>query len=119
MEPAAKKTKTSKVGFALGDLVSHTHSSQVIGTHNGTFHCDEALAVFLLRLTSAYQGAGESRHCACYSLSSYVQTWNALAIPRCSTPVTSSLMLAECMMRLFSASIITNVGSKRTSVAAF
>ncbi|KAK0233212.1 metal-dependent protein hydrolase [Armillaria fumosa] len=33
----------------------------VIGTHNGTFHCDEALAVFLLRQTSAYQGADLKR----------------------------------------------------------
>ncbi|KAG7450491.1 metal-dependent protein hydrolase [Guyanagaster necrorhizus] len=30
---------------------------KIIGTHNGTFHCDEALAVFLLRQTTAYQGA--------------------------------------------------------------
>ncbi|RDB28969.1 hypothetical protein Hypma_015495, partial [Hypsizygus marmoreus] len=30
---------------------------QVIGTHNGTFHCDEALAVFLLRQTAAYREA--------------------------------------------------------------
>jgi uncharacterized UPF0160 family protein len=30
----------------------------VIGTHNGTFHCDEALAVFLLRQTSTYRDAG-------------------------------------------------------------
>lgn len=27
---------------------------KVIGTHNGTFHCDEALAVFLLRQTATY-----------------------------------------------------------------
>ncbi|KAF8641118.1 hypothetical protein AX17_000760 [Amanita inopinata Kibby_2008] len=31
--------------------------TKVIGTHNGTFHCDEALAVFLLRQTTAYRGA--------------------------------------------------------------
>lgn len=30
---------------------------KVIGTHNGTFHCDEALAVYLLRLTKAYEKA--------------------------------------------------------------
>ena len=28
-----------------------------IGTHNGTFHCDEALAVFLLRQTDTYKNA--------------------------------------------------------------
>ncbi|KAF8350041.1 metal-dependent protein hydrolase [Amanita rubescens] len=30
---------------------------KVIGTHNGTFHCDEALAVFLLRQTATYRDA--------------------------------------------------------------
>ncbi|KAF5374485.1 hypothetical protein D9615_009046 [Tricholomella constricta] len=34
---------------------------QVIGTHNGTFHCDEALAVFLLRRTNKYRDAGLKR----------------------------------------------------------
>lgn len=34
---------------------------QVIGTHNGTFHCDEALAVYLLRKTSTYVDAGLPR----------------------------------------------------------
>jgi len=32
-----------------------------IGTHNGTFHCDEALAVFLLRQTTAYRDADLKR----------------------------------------------------------
>mgnify|MGYP001486932394 CR=1 FL=1 len=31
---------------------------QVIGTHNGTFHCDEALAVYMLKLTDTYRDAG-------------------------------------------------------------
>ncbi|KAI0033143.1 GAMM1 protein [Vararia minispora EC-137] len=35
--------------------------SKLIGTHNGTFHCDEALAVFLLRLTSTYRNADLKR----------------------------------------------------------
>ncbi|KAJ7092759.1 GAMM1 protein [Mycena epipterygia] len=33
--------------------------STVIGTHIGTFHCDEALAVFLLRQTVTYRDAGK------------------------------------------------------------
>lgn len=33
-------------------------TSQMIGTHNGTFHCDEALAVFLLKHTTTYVDAG-------------------------------------------------------------
>ncbi|CAA7266461.1 unnamed protein product [Cyclocybe aegerita] len=32
-----------------------------IGTHNGTFHCDEALAVFLLRQTNIYRNAALKR----------------------------------------------------------
>ncbi|BEI96184.1 hypothetical protein CcaverHIS631_0111330 [Cutaneotrichosporon cavernicola] len=32
-------------------------STKVIGTHSGTFHCDEALAVFLLRLTDQFKDA--------------------------------------------------------------
>ncbi|KAK7694627.1 hypothetical protein QCA50_001814 [Cerrena zonata] len=34
---------------------------KVIGTHNGTFHCDEALAVYLLRHTKAYADADLKR----------------------------------------------------------
>ncbi|KAF9270254.1 metal-dependent protein hydrolase [Marasmius fiardii PR-910] len=34
---------------------------KVIGTHNGTFHCDEALAVFLLRQTVAYRDSDLKR----------------------------------------------------------
>ncbi|QRV92607.1 hypothetical protein RhiJN_20625 [Ceratobasidium sp. AG-Ba] len=40
-EPASKRVRQSG-------------PSKVIGTHNGTFHCDEALAVFLLRQTAEY-----------------------------------------------------------------
>jgi hypothetical protein len=28
-----------------------------VGTHNGSFHCDEALGCFLIRLTSQFSGA--------------------------------------------------------------
>jgi uncharacterized UPF0160 family protein len=34
---------------------------KTIGTHNGTFHCDEALAVFLLRQTATYGDAALKR----------------------------------------------------------
>jgi len=33
----------------------------MIGTHNGTFHCDEALAVYLLRQTFSFRGADLTR----------------------------------------------------------
>jgi hypothetical protein len=38
---------------------SLTLNLKIIGTHNGTFHCDEALAVFLLRQTATYRDSGE------------------------------------------------------------
>ncbi|KAI0067691.1 metal-dependent protein hydrolase [Artomyces pyxidatus] len=47
-EQPAKKLKTEE-------------RRKVIGTHNGTFHCDEALAVFLLRLTATYRDADVKR----------------------------------------------------------
>ncbi|KAF3432772.1 hypothetical protein FNV43_RR23874 [Rhamnella rubrinervis] len=34
-----------------------TATTKRVGTHNGTFHCDEALACFLLRLTHKFSGA--------------------------------------------------------------
>ncbi|KAF8807432.1 metal-dependent protein hydrolase [Phlegmacium glaucopus] len=34
---------------------------KTIGTHNGTFHCDEALAVFLLRQTNTFHDAALKR----------------------------------------------------------
>jgi len=34
---------------------------KIIGTHNGTFHCDEALAVFLLRQTNTFRDAALKR----------------------------------------------------------
>ncbi|CAD6578156.1 MAG: hypothetical protein TREMPRED_002124 [Tremellales sp. Tagirdzhanova-0007] len=40
-QPIAKKMKSTKV----------------IGTHSGTFHCDEALAVFMLRMTDEFHSA--------------------------------------------------------------
>jgi len=35
--------------------------TKIIGTHNGTFHCDEALAVFLLRQTAIYRDSDLKR----------------------------------------------------------
>lgn len=55
----AKRLKTTKVQ-ASNDAcaIRLLTGAQTIGTHNGTFHCDEALAVYLLRQTSAFKGAG-------------------------------------------------------------
>ncbi|KII94340.1 hypothetical protein PLICRDRAFT_171993 [Plicaturopsis crispa FD-325 SS-3] len=41
--------------------VKLAQDQKVIGTHNGTFHCDEALAVFLLRRTATYANADLKR----------------------------------------------------------
>lgn len=36
---------------------SHKRSMVRIGTHSGTFHCDEALGCFLLKQTPEFKGA--------------------------------------------------------------
>ena len=36
---------------------SPSKSPPVIGTHNGTFHCDEVLACYMLKLLPEYQNA--------------------------------------------------------------
>jgi len=41
--------------------LKRANNGKVIGTHNGTFHCDEALAVFLLRQTNTYRDASVRR----------------------------------------------------------
>lgn len=51
--------------MSTAETIEHPPKRQkmekVIGTHNGTFHCDEALAVYLLRLTNEYAGADLKR----------------------------------------------------------
>ncbi|EPT04302.1 hypothetical protein FOMPIDRAFT_1021967 [Fomitopsis schrenkii] len=48
LDPPAKKQKMEE-------------TRKVIGTHNGTFHCDEALAVYLLKRTKTYGNADLKR----------------------------------------------------------
>ncbi|KIK71018.1 hypothetical protein GYMLUDRAFT_33124 [Collybiopsis luxurians FD-317 M1] len=42
-------------------LTKKARTDKIIGTHNGTFHCDEALAVFLLRHTYTYRNSEVKR----------------------------------------------------------
>jgi len=61
-----KMTETKKVIHpspypVVAGLTDFPPFFQVIGTHNGTFHCDEALAVYMLRQTSTYADAGMPR----------------------------------------------------------
>ncbi|KAL2921762.1 UPF0160 protein MYG1 mitochondrial [Bienertia sinuspersici] len=45
---------TSYALFSSHSLSSNAHLPKRIGTHNGSFHCDEALGCFLLRRTSKF-----------------------------------------------------------------
>lgn len=61
-EPASKRSKAFKVGSRAESLPDcgpddDPAASQVIGTHSGPFHADEALAVYLLRKTAEYRDA--------------------------------------------------------------
>lgn len=42
-------------GTGTGHKRPHPEPAPRIGTHDGTFHCDEALACFLLRLLPRYR----------------------------------------------------------------
>src|SRR6266436_7171721 len=56
-------------------LMSHGIDGKIplIGTHDGTFHCDEALAVFLLRQTSTFRNSSGPLHFP----------WNIIHLTRC------------------------------------
>ncbi|XP_021763669.1 UPF0160 protein-like [Chenopodium quinoa] len=47
-------TTTFNKPFSSHSLSSTTHLSKSVGTHNGSFHCDEALGCFLLRRTTKF-----------------------------------------------------------------
>ena len=55
-----QRTEDPKVRVLYQREAPLTLALKAIGTHNGTFHCDEALAVYMLRLTEAYRNAGYS-----------------------------------------------------------
>ena len=42
---------------SLIEMASTSTATKVIGTHNGKFHCDEALACFMLRKLPEYSNA--------------------------------------------------------------
>jgi hypothetical protein len=55
-----------------------------VGTHNGSFHCDEALGCFLIRLTSQFAGADVVRtrdSQVCLSLRHWLD-WHAISPPK-------------------------------------
>lgn len=59
--PQTKRQKMVKVCYSSRFVIDDTQRCEkTIGTHNGTFHCDEALAVFLLRQTNAFRDAGKA-----------------------------------------------------------
>jgi uncharacterized UPF0160 family protein len=69
-----------------------TRLLQKIGTHDGTFHCDEALAVFLLRQIPKYEKAGKSSsrfylNTELRTLSELIRTRNADLLNQCTIVV--------------------------------
>ena len=45
------------VNASTGAVADHKRKMVRIGTHSGSFHCDEALGCFLLRQTDTYKDA--------------------------------------------------------------
>lgn len=54
---AAAAAASDRIQQHQSKAASMTSSTPTIGTHNGSFHCDEALGVALLRRTAAYADA--------------------------------------------------------------
>jgi hypothetical protein len=59
---------------------SSTAPTLVIGTHDGNFHCDESLAISLLKLLPAYQDALVIRSRVYYHLPSFI--FSPLTLPQ-------------------------------------
>jgi hypothetical protein len=57
LSPAAASPKRLRVYSSASADGNGTGSGKRVGTHNGSFHCDEALGCFLIRLTSQFAGA--------------------------------------------------------------
>lgn len=56
--PVSVATSLAKLAPNCSSFCSTATTKQVrVGTHDGTFHCDAALACFLLRLTHKFSGA--------------------------------------------------------------
>lgn len=57
-QPNGSDVKRQRVeSGASADEAGGVAGKKRVGTHNGTFHCDEALGCFMLRLTSKYKDA--------------------------------------------------------------
>ncbi|WOK98732.1 hypothetical protein Cni_G07444 [Canna indica] len=58
MATAAAASSPRSPGTSLAFSTASSGSSHKrVGTHNGSFHCDEALGCFMIRLTSKFSGA--------------------------------------------------------------
>jgi Uncharacterised protein family (UPF0160) len=55
--PLAPHLRMSTATAAAIDSAKRIKMAKKIGTHSGTFHCDEALGCYLLQQTSKYAGA--------------------------------------------------------------
>ncbi|GFS44466.1 metal-dependent protein hydrolase [Actinidia rufa] len=74
-----------------------TAPRKLVGTHNGSFHCDEALGCFMIRLTNNFAAA------------EIVRTRD----PQVLETLDAVLDVGECMIRTGNATIITRKGSRR------
>ena len=80
---------------------------KTIATHDGSFHCDEALAIFLLRLLPQYKGKLLSNLCLHLTVKQTPRSCGP-AIRRCSRRPISWLMLALSTTQPSTVTIITN-----------
>ena len=57
----ARRFRTVTMASAASDASKRANTTRVIATHDGAFHCDEALGCYMLQRTAAYAGATITR----------------------------------------------------------
>jgi len=57
ISPSAPHLRMLTATAAATNSTKRVKMAKKIGTHSGTFHCDEALGCYLLQQTSKYSGA--------------------------------------------------------------
>ena len=103
--PQTKHQKMEKVCYSssLFAIDWTQHCKKTIGTHNGTFHCDEALAVFLLRQTNAFRDAGKAilypRNSYSYHTSALKRTRDPAVLDTCDIVVDVGGVYDEATLR--------------------
>lgn len=98
-------SRESVMSSAAEDVVQKRPRAVKIGTHSGSFHCDEALGCYLLRKTAQFEGAPVTRRSDfnTYLVPRRTATWilSCAGAASCPSPrpVTARMALRTCLSK--------------------